>query len=167
MLRIREQYNKGFDIVLDAKYHPSTYVDLWIEVELCRKYDLAKLEKRLRILQELATKSKLLVFIDIAGLPKLVMIRRSDLRINASHLAKLAGHSRSKLANFRDTLSSKAYDILRENSRTQDTYVNFDLEIELCRKYQISKLEKRLYSLKHRLEGSTLEVEPNHVELWS
>ncbi len=148
MLRIREQYSKGFDIVLDAKYHPGTYVNLWIGVELCRKYGLAELEKRLRILQEPATEPKLSVFIDIAGLPKPVMVRRSDLRINASHLAKLAGHSRSKLADFRDTLSSEAYDILRGNPRTQGTYVDFDLGIELCRKYQISELEKRLYSLK-------------------
>jgi hypothetical protein len=167
MLRIREQYSKGFDIVLDAKYHPGTYVDLWIGVELCRKYGLAELEERLRILQEPATEPKLSVFIDIAGLPKPVMVRRSDLRINASHLAKLAGHSRSKLADFRDTLSSEAYDILRGNPRTQGTYVDFDLGIELCRKYQISELEKRLYSLKRRLEGPALEVEPSHVGPWS
>jgi len=92
------------------------------------------------------------------------MIRRLDLRINVSHLAKLANHSRSKLASFKDTLSSKVYDILRGNSRTQGTYMDFDLGIELCRKYQISELEKRLYSLKRRLKESTLEVDLNHVE---
>jgi len=45
--------------------------------------------------------------------------------------------------------------------------VDFDLGIELCRKHQISELEKGLYSLKRRLEGPALEVELSHVGPWS
>ena len=38
--------------------------------------------------------------------------------------------------------------------------MNFSIAIELCRKYGLPELEKRLYSLKHTSEGPVLEQSP-------
>ena len=162
--------------MLDAEYRQSTYVDLWIAVDLCRRYGLAELEEKLRNLkgvpqepvkeQELSQPVKepeLSEFIEITDFPSPVMVRMSDFRINASHIAKLAGRSRAALANFRDRLSSEAYEFLRGNRKRQGTYVDFDVGIEQCREYGLPELEKRLYSLKRTSEGPVLEAEPSHV----
>ena len=188
ILRIREEYSGGYDIVLDAEYHQSTYVDLWIAVDLCRRYGLAELEEKLRNLkgvpqepgkepelsedklrnlkdvpQEPVKEPELSEFIEITGFPSPVMVRMSDFRINASHIAKLAGRSRAALANFRNRLSSEAYEFLRGNSKRQGTYVNFDIGLELCREYGLSELEKQLHSLKRTSEGPVLDAEPSRI----
>ena len=43
--------------------------------------------------------------------------------------------------------------------------MNFDIKIELYREYKLSKLEKRLYSLKYTSKRSVLEVESSYIEL--
>ena len=180
ILRIKEEHSGGYDIVLDAEYHQSIYVDFWIAVDLCRRYGLAELEGKLRNLKgvpqepvkepELSQPVKepeLSEFIQITDFASPVMVRLPDFRINASHIAKLAGRSRAALANFRSSLSSEAYEFLQGNMKRQGTYVDFDVGIRLCRNYGLPELEKRLYSLKHTSEGPVLEAEPSHVRPWS
>ncbi len=176
ILRIRKEHSGGYDIVLDAEYHQSTYVDLWIALDLCRRYGLAELEGKLRNLKgvpqepvkepELSQPIKepeLSEFIEITDFPNPILVRMSDFRINASHIAKLAGRSREALAKFRKKLSSEDYEILQGNRKRQGTYVDFDVGIRLCRNYGLPELEKRLYSLKRTSEGPVLEAEPSHV----
>ena len=151
-------------------------MDLWIAVDLCRRYGLAGLEERLRNLKgvppkpvkepelsELVKEPELSEFIEITDFPSPVLVRMSDFRVNASHIAKLAGRSREALANFRNRLSSEAYEILRGYPKRQGTYVDFDVGIGLCRNYGLPELEKQLYSLKRTSEGPVLEAEPSHV----
>lgn len=172
ILRIREEYSGGYNIVLDAKYHQSTYVDLWIAVDLCRRYGLAELEEKLRNLKgipqepelsEPVKEPELSAFIEITDFPSPVMVRISDFRINASHIAKLTGRSRTTLANFRDRLSPKAYDILQGSSKRQGMYVDFDIGIELCREYGLAELEKRLCSLEPSSKGQVFDAEPSYT----
>ena len=166
-IRIREEYSGGYNIVLDAEYHQSTYVDLWIAVDLCRRYGVAELEERVRNLKGVPPKPvkepELPEFIEIVDFSSPVMVRMPDFRINASHIVKLAGRSREALAKFRNRLSPEAYEILRGYPKRQGTYVDFDIGLGLCRKYGLPELEKRLYSLKRTSEGPMLEAELSHV----
>ena len=73
------------------------------------------------------------------------MVQMSDFRIKVSHIVKLAGRSRAALADFRDRLSSEAYELLRGNRKRQGTYIDFDAGIEQCREYGLTELRKRLY----------------------
>lgn len=171
ILRIREEYRGGNNIVLDAEYHQSICVDLWIAVELCRRYGLAELEEKLRNLKgvpqepvkkpelsEPVKEPELSEFIEIKDFPSPIMVRMSDFRINVSHIAKLPGRLRAALANFRNRLSSEGYEDLRGNRKRQGTYLDFDVGIEQCREYGLPELEKGLYSLKHTSEGPLLEA---------
>ncbi len=113
--------------------------------------------------QEPVKEPELSEFIEITGFPSPVMVRRSDFRINASHIAKLTGGSRHTVRDLRKWLGSEKYKILRGSKKHQGTYVDFDVGIEQCREYGLPELEKRLYSLKHTSEGPVLEAEPSHV----
>ena len=97
-------------------------------------------------------------------MPSPVVVRMSDFRINASHIAKLIGYPRTAVANLRDRLNTEAYEILRGNRKRQGTYVNFDVGIALCRNHGLSELEKRIRSLKRTSEGPVLEADPSHFE---
>ena len=167
ILRIRKEYREDYNIVLNAEYHQNTYVDLWIAIDLYRRYGLAELKERLRKLKDIPPKPvkepELLEFIEIADFPSPVIIRMSVFRINVSHIVKLANRSREELANFRNRLSSEAYEILRGYAKRQGTYMDFDIGIGLYREYELPELEKRLYSLKRTSEGPILEAEPSHV----
>ncbi len=134
---------------------------------MCRRYGLSDLEKWLRSwnsVQESEKESELSEFIEITDFPVSVMVRRSDFRINATHIVKLAGRSRNTLRDLRNCLSSEKYTILRGSKKHQSTYVDFDIGIEQCREYELSELEKRLHSLRRTSEGPILEAESSHVE---
>ncbi len=167
ILRIRKEYSEGYDIVVDAEHHSSAYVDLWIAVDLCRRYGLTELEGKLCNLkgvpQEPVKESDLSEFIEITDFPSSVIVRRSDFRINASYIAKLAGRSRYALADFRKTLSADDFEITRGNCKRHGIYVDFDVGIRLCREYGLPELEQRLHSLKRTSEGPVSEAEPSHV----
>ena len=113
--------------------------------------------------QKPVKKPELSEFIEITDFPSPVMVRISDFRINVFYIVKLADRLREALANFRKKLSSEDYEILQGNRRRQGTYVNFDIEIRLCRNYELAELKKRLYSLKRTSKGLILEVEPSHI----
>ncbi|KAI9758525.1 MAG: hypothetical protein M1835_000590 [Candelina submexicana] len=162
--KIKREFRESYIKVGHLNYR-GTYVDFWVGVVLCRRYGLTKLEKELctwkNALLEPVKKperpeAELSDFIEITGFSGPVMVRRVDFRINASHIIKLAGRPRTTLANFRKSLRSEAYDILRGSQKRQGTYVDFDVGIELCQKYGLSQLEKRLYSLKRTSEGPVL-----------
>ncbi len=155
-----------FEIRREFRYKGS-YVDFWIGVELCRRYGLSDLEKWLRSwnpVQEPEKEPELSEFIEITDFPVPVMVRRSDFRINATHIAKLAGRSRNTLRDLRNCLGSEKYTILRGSKKHQGTYVDFDIGIEQCREYELPELEKRLHSLRRTSEGPILEAESSHVE---
>ncbi|KAL8816166.1 MAG: hypothetical protein Q9223_004775 [Gallowayella weberi] len=166
-------------MVSGSKYHQGTYVDLWVGVELCRRYGLIALEKELHSWKDVPQESvkepevsksvkrpKLSGFIEITGFSNPVMVRMPDFRVNASHIIKLAGQSRSNLANFRKLLNPEAYEILRGNKNNQGTYVDFDVGIELCQKYELSELEKRLHSLRQPWEGPVMGAQLGHTRSW-
>ncbi|KAI4086785.1 MAG: hypothetical protein L6R37_008385 [Teloschistes peruensis] len=163
-------------MVSDSKYHQGTYVDLWVGVELCRNYGLTELKKELCTWKDVPQGSvkepevlnsvkrpKLSGFVAITGFSSPVTVRMLDFRVNASHIIKLAGQSRTTLANLRRLLNPEAYEILRGNKNNQGTYVNFDVGVELCRKYGLSELEKRLHSLRLPWEGPVIAAEPGHA----
>ena len=152
---IRREFQGSSDVVLGDYNHRGTYVDFWVGVELCRRYGLSKLEEELRTWKDVPQEPELSEFIEIKGLRSPVVVQRSNLRINASHIAKLAGISGYSVVTIRKSLSSEAFEILR--GKHQGTYVNFDVGIGLCRKYQLPELEEQLHSLKRTSE------EPSHV----
>ena len=92
------------------------------------------------------------------------MVRRSDFRINATHIVKLAGRSRRTVGDLRKWLGSEKYTIVRGSKKHQGTYVDFDIGIEQCREYGLPELEKRLHSFRRTSEGPVLEAESSHVE---
>ena len=146
-------------------------MDFWIGVELCRRYGLSDLEKGLRSWKpvqepgkEPAKEPELSEFIEITDVPVPVIVRRSDFRINATHISKLSGRSRRTVRDLRKWLGSEKYTIVRGSKKHQGTYVDFDIGIEQCREYGLPELEKRLHSLRRTLEGPVSEAEPSHVE---
>jgi len=177
---IRREFSGSFDKVFDYRYK-GIYVDFWVGVELCRRYGLIQLEKELRtwkgvpqepvkelrtwkgVPQEPVKEPELSEFTEITDFPNPVMVRMSDFRINATHIVKLAGRSRFTLMSLRNRLNSGNYDILRGTRKRDGTYVGFDIGIELCRKYGLVELEKRLYNLKPSSEGPVLDAEPSHT----
>ena len=169
--KIKREFRRSFDTVFDFNY-TGTYVDFWVGVELCRRYGLTELEKELRTWKDAPqepvqepelSEPELSEFIGITGFSSPVVVRMSDFRINASHIVKLTGRSRMTVAGLRNNLSPEAYKILRGSKKHQGTYVDFDVGIELCRKYRLPQLEKRLYNLKRTSEGPVVAVEPSHV----
>lgn len=173
--KIKREFQGRCETVFDFNYR-GTYVDFWVGVELCRRYGLIELEKELRTwkdvpqepvkeaeLSKSVKKPKLLGFIEITDFSNPVMVRMPDFRINVSHIVKLTGQSRTTLANFRKMLNPEAYEILRGSKKHQGTYVNFDVGIKLCRKYELSQLEKRLHSLIQPSEGPIIAAELGHA----
>ena len=145
-------------------------MDFWIGLELCRRYGLSDLEKGLHSwkpvqepVKEPAKEPELSEFIEITDFPVPVMVRRSDFRINATHIAKLTGRSRRTVGDLRTWLGSEKYTIVRGSKKHQGTYVDFDIGIEQCREYGLPELEKRLHSLRRTSEGPILEAESSHV----
>ena len=72
-------------------------MDVWIAVDLCRRYGLDELEEKLSDLkgvpQEPVKEPGLSEFIGITEFPRPVMVRMSGFRVNASYIAKLAVRS--------------------------------------------------------------------------
>lgn len=68
----------SYNIILDAEYYQSTYMNLWIAIDLYRRYDLAELKGKLRNLKDIpqksVKKSELLEFIEITDFLSSVII---------------------------------------------------------------------------------------------
>ncbi|KAL8915704.1 MAG: hypothetical protein Q9172_006746 [Xanthocarpia lactea] len=116
-----------------------------------------EVEKKLRTLEGIPLEPefsepeapKLSQFVEITD-PGPVSIRMPDLKINTTHIVKLAGLSKQAIRGLRKESGSEAYEILRgtDGTKSHGTYVNFDIGIELSRRYGLSELEKRLDSLR-------------------
>ena len=106
LFKIKREFKLSFDTVFDFNYR-DIYVNFWVGVELYRRYGLTELEEELRtwkgVPQEPVKEPELSEFIEITGFPSPIMVRRSDFRVNASHIAKLTGHSRH-CWNWRNTI---------------------------------------------------------------
>ena len=166
-----QPHTETFKIRREFRYK-GLYVDFWVGVELCRRYGLRELERDLRNwkpVKEPAKKpakkpAKEPELIEITDFPSPVMVRRSDFRINATHIANLGGRSRHTVRDLSKWLGSEKYTIVRGSKKHQGTYVDFEIGIEQCREYGLPELEKRLHSLRRTLEGPVSEAEPSHVE---
>lgn len=122
-----QPHTEIFEIRREFRYK-GLYIDFWVEVKLCRRYDLRELERDLRSwkpekepakepvkkpakepakkpakepTKEPAKEPELSEFIEIADFPSPVIIRKSDFRINASHIAKLNDRSKHTVRDLR------------------------------------------------------------------
>ena len=167
ILRIREQYDGLYDNVLSAKYGQSTYVDLKVAIELSRRYGLAGLEEKLRNLngvpQEPVGQPGTIEFIETTGLPRPVTVRMSDFRVNASHIARLAGVSHDPTRVLRKKLGSEKFDLNMGDGLRRGTYVDFDIAIGLCHDYNLSELEKQLCNLKSTYKQPVVQSETSQA----
>ena len=99
--------------------------------------------------------NRLLNYIELKNGRRLVVIRKSDLRINCTQILHAAGLDRRKAAKIRQTTSSDAFDTVsgRDIARGhQGTYVDFQIGIDLCRRHGLVELEKELQASKYTLE---------------
>lgn len=164
-VKIKHTLKGKFDIVRGSAY-AGTYVDFWDVVNLCQRYGLTALEKVLRTWDQQAPVKQLELpeFIEITDFANPVVVRRSNLRINANNIFKLAGYSRQEGMGLRKRIDSGVYDVhLKARGQYQGTYVDFDIGIELCREYGLHQLEQRLQSMKETSEGPMIAAEPGHT----
>lgn len=84
----------------------------------------------------------------------------SDLRIHAGDIVRASGREPKKtVERIRDNLPDKAYDILRGYTGYSGTYVDFQVGINLCRKYLLNKLVEQFHILKASLKRPVSGVE--------
>lgn len=93
-------------------------------------------------------------------------VRRSDLRINATHILRAAGRNRSEMGKIRKEYST-AFDIVSASKYHQGTYVDFWVGLELCQKYGLVELEEGLIDLQPASEGAVFEARPGHARFLS
>ncbi|KAL8788360.1 MAG: hypothetical protein Q9213_001757 [Squamulea squamosa] len=164
LTKIKRDFPENIDVCHDFN-HRGIYIDSWIGVELLHRYGLLEAEKDLCKLVDVPQKEQandnqvptqqcLPEFFEIKGLASPVMVRTADFRVNASHVFKVLGQSRTALCNFRNTLEAECYDIFRGHGKRQGTYVDFHIALELCTKHNLYDLRQRLYSLKRTSEDS-------------
>ena len=155
MNKIREGDNMTLDVVRSSTDHEAAYVDFSLGLELCQANGLVELGKRLaavrRVWQDAVSGQKLSeFFIEIRGFSTPVMFSRFDFRVNASNILRLAGRRRDEMDKLRKALPTHTYEILLGSHATRGTYVDFEIGIQLCQKYQLPRLEERLQSLQER-----------------
>ncbi|KAL8650293.1 MAG: hypothetical protein Q9210_003912 [Variospora velana] len=173
--RFQREFAGSFDRVTGSRY-PGIYVDFWVGFRLCRRYDLKELEKELSKLKSIHKELELLEpafsepaapkpiqFIEITGLSNPVMVRMTDLKINATNIITLYGRGREEIRSLKKGWDHRAYEIVRNGRKYQGTYVNLEIGIDLCRRYKLPELEKRLKELKRAPEGTVLEAEPGYL----
>ena len=69
------------------------------------------------------------------------------------------------METVRETLPVDTYETLLGSLKHQGIYVDFDIGIDLCRKYGLAELERRLYSLKPASEGSNDNIPETVAEV--
>lgn len=103
-------------------------------------------------------------FIEIREFSIPVMVSRADFRINGSNILRLAGCPRRQMQTLTKRFRPNSYEFIRGAAEIQGTYVDFDIGIELCRKYKLVELEQRLLHLKASAEGETYEAQSHHAQ---
>ena len=99
--------------------------------------------------------NRLLNYVEIGNGRMLVVVRKSDLRINCTQILHVAGLDRRKAVDIRQTTSGDAFDTVSGRNiarRHQGTYVDFQIGIDLCRRHGLVELEKELQVLKSNSE---------------
>ncbi len=74
------------------------------------------------------------------------MVRKSDLRVNATQILRAAGQNVGCIRKIR-TDNDTAFDTVRGNPQHQGTYVDLRVGVELCEKYGLIALTGRLRHL--------------------
>lgn len=93
---------------------------------------------------------------DYVEVQESVRIRRSDLRVNGTHILKVAGQVRQEMTKIRKKLRSDEFDIVVGGDvKIQGTYVDLNVGIDLCRRFNLADLEDRLQSWKPAGRGPT------------
>ncbi|KAL9015206.1 MAG: hypothetical protein Q9173_000176 [Seirophora scorigena] len=158
----------GFDIVRGGTKYQGTYVDFAVGIGLCRKYGLLDLENRLdsikSVPEESVVKFRTSAYLQVHAFPP-VMIRKSDFRINSSQLLSLVGLRPYNAAKIQKTFPRGTWDTVDGYPKHGGMYVDFSIGLELCRKYELAELAKRLLELRSSLTSSTSK--PTHVNTGS
>ena len=74
------------------------------------------------------------------------MVRKSDLRVNATQILRAAGQNVDRIRKIRSD-NNAAFDTIRGNAQHQGTYVDLRVGVELCEKYGLVELTGRLRHL--------------------
>jgi hypothetical protein len=79
----------------------------------------------------------------------IVLIRKMDLRIKASHILRVVGKTKHLLTRFRKEHKGQ-FDIVRGLAQHQGTYVDFPIGLQLCKKYYLDELGTLLWETLRR-----------------
>jgi len=81
-------------------------------------------------------------FIEISCYGVLVVMRRSDFRVNGTQILKRAGQPKHIIAPIRR--SGIPHDIVRGQAKYQGTYLDMECALELCQQYGLNELRMHL-----------------------
>ncbi|MCJ1460214.1 hypothetical protein MMC28_010593 [Mycoblastus sanguinarius] len=95
------------------------------------------------------------LFIAVRALPKPVMIRRLDLRVNSSQILGVTGRNESDMVQTRTEYRGAYNSVQHGGSKYMGTYIDFEVAIDLCRKYSLVGLESQIRQV--RLEEQLLQ----------
>lgn len=94
---------------------------------------------------------------DYVEVQESVRIRRSDLRVNGTHILNVAGQIRQEMTKIRKKLHSDEFDIVVcGDVKIQGTYVSLNVGLDLCRRFNLTELKDRLHNWKPAGKGPTL-----------
>lgn len=101
-------------------------------------------------------------FIRVINRSRPVMVRKSDWRINCTHIANQVSNKHAA-ARLKRTLPSDWYDIVRGASKYQGTYVNFDVGVDWCRELGLNDLADQLLRLRGTENERAVDVQQDRV----
>ena len=84
------------------------------------------------------------LFIAVRALPKPVIIRRLNFRVNSSQILGVAGRNESDTITIRTEYRGACDTVQHSGSKYKGTYVDFDVAIHLCGKYGLAELESQI-----------------------
>ena len=83
------------------------------------------------------------------------MIRRLDLRVNSSQILGVTGRNESDMVQTRTEYRGAYNSVQHGGSKYMGTYIDFEVAIDLCRKYSLVGLESQIRQV--RLEEQLLQ----------
>ncbi|KAI4288625.1 MAG: hypothetical protein L6R35_002106 [Caloplaca aegaea] len=147
-----------FDFVRGKCKYQGTYVDFAVGIGLCRKYGLRELENLLdsikSVPEESVVKLRTSAYLQVHAFPP-VMVRKSDFRINSSQLLSLVDLRPYNAAKIQKDFPRGTWDTVDGYPKHGGMYVDFSIGLELCRKYELAELAKRLLELTSDSTNST------------
>ena len=98
-------------------------------------------------------------FIEISCNSHRLMVRRSDWRINYTHIAnQIAG--KHMIPKMKQCLPDNVDELVRGPYKYQGTYVDFDYGVEMCNRYSLFQLADQLLELRHTENERTVAPIP-------